>query len=56
MGTVTVLDEYRLKRRTSTDPNMNVASCMYCSAEFPWGERLDHQCAASSHARHPSSQ
>ena len=56
MADIIDLDAHRLKRRVSRDPDMNVASCMYCGAEFPWGRRHDHRCNESSMALHPSMQ
>jgi len=55
VGDVIDLEAHRLKRRVGADPNMNVAACMYCGDEFPWGRRHDHRCGESSIHRHPSS-
>jgi len=49
------LEQFRLKKRESKDPYWNVACCMYCGGEFPWGQRYDHRCEEESRANHPSS-
>jgi len=54
MDEVADLDEFRL-RRSAKAGDLNVAVCMYCGAEYPWGLRLDHDCQKSSRENHPSS-
>ncbi len=43
MGEVIDITE-RLAAKEAAEHDMNATWCLFCGAEYPWGERLEHRC------------